>query len=93
MLTLTQDKKLAPEQKEEWQLTLAAGTNLQEPACSSTQQQAVRNRLRYFLPIKVQLIDDLFYVCFDWIQSSSAGWGQDLTCQEEAQEEYKSQGK
>lgn len=66
---------MAPEQKEEWQLTVDSGTNLQEPACSCSQQQAIKNRSRYFLPINAPVIDDLFYVCFDWLKSRFAGRG------------------
>lgn len=45
--------KKKEEQKEEWQLTPDSGTNLHEPACSRLQQQAIKNRSRYFLAIKV----------------------------------------
>lgn len=45
--------KKEEEQKEEWQLRLDSGTDLHEPACSRARQQAIKNRSRYFLAIKV----------------------------------------
>lgn len=68
-------KELALEQKEEWRLMLVSGTNLQEPACSCAQQQAIKNRSCYFLAINV-MCDWWSVLCLFWLDEvqSSPNW-------------------
>lgn len=72
-------KKLAPEQKEEWQLKLNSGTRLQEPACFCAHQPATENRSRCFLAIKAAC-DWWSVSCLFWLDGVQFSRTETSTC-------------